>query len=132
MITEQTMEKMSALKLFGLRDAFSEQLEQPSYASLTFEERVGMLIDREWTDRENRKQKRRMKAARLKIGAHMEQIDYSPARGLYQAGQWSFWPGGIVGAMMSGKIVAAHILSGYYNDVTDRAYQFVRNTVLKG
>lgn len=82
MITEQTIEKLNALKLFGLRDAFSEQLEQPSYASLTFEERVGMLIDREWTDRENRKLRRRMKAARLKIGAHMEQIDYSPARGI--------------------------------------------------
>jgi DNA replication protein DnaC len=86
MITEQTMEKMGALKLLGMRDAFSEQLEQPSYASLSFEERVGMLIDREWTDREMRKQKRRMKQARLKVSAHMEQIDYSPARGL-DAGQ---------------------------------------------
>ncbi len=82
MITEQTIEKMNALKLYGMRDAFSEQLEQPSCASLSFEERVGMLIDREWTDREGRKLERRMKAARLKIHAHMEQIDYSPARGI--------------------------------------------------
>ena len=56
----------------------------------------------------------------------------TPVRGLYQAGQWSLWPGGIVGSMMSGRIVAAHILSGYYNDVTDRAYQFLRKTVLRG
>lgn len=82
MITEQTIEKINALKLFGLRDAFSEQMEVSSYASLSFEERVGMLVDREWTDRENRKLERRMKAARLKISAHMEQIDYSPARGI--------------------------------------------------
>lgn len=82
MITEQTIEKLNALKLYGLRDAFSEQLEQPSYASLSFEERVGMLIDREWTDRENRKLERRMKSARLKISACLEQVDLSPARGI--------------------------------------------------
>lgn len=82
MITEQTIEKMNGLKLYGMRDAFSEQMEMSTYASLAFEERVGMLVDREWTDRENRKLERRMKAAKLKISAHMEQIDYSPARGI--------------------------------------------------
>jgi DNA replication protein DnaC len=107
MITEQTIEKMNALKLFGLRDAFSEQLEQPSYASLTFEERVGMLIDREWTDRENRKLERRMKAARLKVGAHMEQIDYSSARGI-EAGQLRSlascaWVGSHASVLITGK-----------------------------
>ncbi len=50
----------------------------------------------------------------------------TPVRGLYMAGQWSLWPGGIVGSMMSGRMVAAHILSGYYCDATDRAYQFIR------
>jgi len=82
MITEQTIEKMNALKLFGMRDAFAEQLEMSSYASLSFEERIGMLVDREWTDRENRRLKRRMKAAKLKIHASMEEIDYSGPRGL--------------------------------------------------
>lgn len=82
MITEQTIEKMNALKLFGMRDAFTEQLEMSSYASLSFEERVGMLVDREWTDRENRRLKRRMKAAKLKIHACMEEIEYSGPRGL--------------------------------------------------
>lgn len=82
MITEQTVEKMNALKLFGMRDAFAEQMEMSTYASLSFEERVGMLVDREWTDRENRKLERRMKAARLKIHACMEEIDYTGPRGL--------------------------------------------------
>ncbi|MEN6475041.1 MAG: NAD(P)/FAD-dependent oxidoreductase [Syntrophaceae bacterium] len=50
----------------------------------------------------------------------------TPVRGLYMAGQWSLWPGGIVGAAMSGKIVAAHILSGIYCDATDRVYQLIR------
>jgi DNA replication protein DnaC len=82
MLIEQAYEKMNAMKLFGMRDALSEQLELSSYDSLSFEERMGMLIDREWTDRENRKLERRMKAARLKIPASMEDIDYRASRGL--------------------------------------------------
>jgi len=50
----------------------------------------------------------------------------TPVRGLYTAGQWSLWPGGIVGAALSGKIVASHILSGLYNEATDRVYQLIR------
>lgn len=49
----------------------------------------------------------------------------SPVRGLYLASQWSLWPGGVVGAAMAGRIVAAHILSGYYSDLTDRMYQIL-------
>ena len=79
---EQAIEKMNAMKLFGMRDALSEQMELSSYDSLSFEERVGMLVDREWIDRENRKLERRMKAAKLKIGASMEDIDYRASRGL--------------------------------------------------
>jgi DNA replication protein DnaC len=82
MIREQTIEKLNAMKLFGMRDAFAEQLELPTYASLSFEERFGMLVDREWTDRENRKLARRMKAARLKLRASLEEVDYSRPRGL--------------------------------------------------
>jgi len=82
MLMEQAIEKMNAMKLFGMRDALSEQMELSSYDSLSFEERVGMLIDREWIDRENRKLERRMKAAKLKIGASMEDIDYRASRGL--------------------------------------------------
>ncbi len=73
---------MNALKLFGMREALSEQLEMSTYAALSFEERVGMLVDREWTERENRKRERRMKAAKLKIHATMEEMDYGSARGL--------------------------------------------------
>ncbi len=47
----------------------------------------------------------------------------SPVGGLYLASQWSLWPGGIVGAAMSGKIVASRILSGYYSERTDRIHR---------
>lgn len=82
MLFEQTMEKMNAMKLYGMRDALTEQLELSAYDSLSFEERVGMLVDREWEEREARKLERRMKAAKLKIQASMEDIDYRTSRGL--------------------------------------------------
>ncbi len=82
MLIEQTIEKMNAMKLFGMREALSEQMELASYEGLSFKERVGMLVDREWTDRENRKLERRMKAAKLKIPAALEDIDYRASRGL--------------------------------------------------
>lgn len=85
MLVEQTFEKLNALKLFGMRDALSEQLDHASHASLSFEERVGMLIDREWEDREQRKLERRLKAAKLKMAASMEGIDYRSDRGLDQS-----------------------------------------------
>lgn len=107
MITEQTVEKMNAMKLFGLRDAFAEQLETSAYASLSFEERLGMLIDREYTDRENRKLERRMKAARLKIHATMEQIDYTSPRGLDESLMRSLascaWVKNHASALVTGK-----------------------------
>ncbi len=82
MLCEQTFEKLNALKLYGMRDALSEQMEQPSYASLSFEERLGMLVDREWAEREGRKYARLMKAAKLKMEATLEGIDYRADRGL--------------------------------------------------
>ena len=82
MLMEQTIEKMNAMKFFGMRDALGEQMELSSYDSLSFDERIGMLVDREWIDRENRKLERRMKAAKLKIPASMEDIDYRASRGL--------------------------------------------------
>jgi len=107
MITEQTVEKMNAMKLYGMRDAFAEQLELSTYASLSFEERLGMLVDREWTDRENRRLERRMKAARLKIRATMEEIDYSSPRGLDESLMRSLssceWVKNHAGILVTGK-----------------------------
>lgn len=82
MLTGPTLEKLYALKLHGLATAFQEQLRQPQYADLAFEERVGLLVDAEWTARENRRQARRVKAARLRLAACLEDIDYHHPRGL--------------------------------------------------
>jgi len=78
----QTVEKLYQMRLDTLATAFKEQLEQPSLGNLSFEERFAMIVDREWTSRENRKLSRRLKAARLRLKATVEDIDYRHPRGL--------------------------------------------------
>jgi len=78
----QTTEKLYQMRLDTMAVAFKEQLEQPSSGSLSFEERFAMIVDREWTYRENRKLTRRLKTARLRLKATVEDIDYRHPRGL--------------------------------------------------
>src|SRR5580704_945107 len=82
MLVKQTLEKLRAMKLTGLAEAFSRQSEDTQMFSLSFEERLSMMVDHEWTARQNRALSRRLKSARLKIQACVEDIDYSHSRGL--------------------------------------------------
>ena len=71
------------MRLTGLAEALTQQLEDPDSSVLSFEERLGWLVDRHWIWRENQAQARRLKNARLKDSqACLEDIDYRPARGL--------------------------------------------------
>jgi len=78
----QTVEKLYQMRLDTMASAFNEQLAQPSAGDLTFEERFAMIVDREWTYRDNRKLTRRLKEARLRLKATVEDIDYRHPRGL--------------------------------------------------
>jgi DNA replication protein DnaC len=82
MLNEQTMDKLYAMKLPGMVEALKEQLQQPSLNGLSFEERFGMLVDRQWTWREDCRMKRLLKEAKLKINACVEDIDYKSPRGI--------------------------------------------------
>ncbi len=82
MLNEQTMEKLSAMKLNGMVDAFKEQLEQPDIHELSFEERFGLLVDRHWIWKEDRRMKRLLGNAKLKINACIEDINYKIPRGI--------------------------------------------------
>jgi DNA replication protein DnaC len=84
MLNQPTLEKLRALKLTGMADAFQEQLSRP-LSDLDFETRLGLLIDQEWLLRENRKLDRRLKQAKLKQSACIEDIDYAKPRGLVKA-----------------------------------------------
>jgi DNA replication protein DnaC len=82
MLTEQTLEKLYTMKLNGMADAFQQQLEDADIADLSFEERFGLLVDQQWTWKENRVLARRLAQARFKIAAAVEDIDFRHARGL--------------------------------------------------
>jgi DNA replication protein DnaC len=82
MLIQQTREHLHTLRLTGMLQALEEQLEQPAMAELSFEERLGILVDREILYRENRRLERLLKAARLRVGACVEDIDYRHPRGL--------------------------------------------------
>ena len=64
MLNEQTMEKMNGMKLSAMAEAFEQQLSSGEHAKLSFEERIGLMVDCEWTAREQRKLTRRLRAAK--------------------------------------------------------------------
>jgi DNA replication protein DnaC len=82
MLTNQTLDKLRNLKLTGMADAFSQQLEQPETHDLSFNERFALLVDRETTHRENRRLTRLLQLAHLKQPACVEDLDYKHKRGL--------------------------------------------------
>lgn len=83
MLTQHTLTQLKALRLDGMAHAFDEQLALPAAASLVFEERFGMLVDREITHRAGKRLTRLLKDAKLKdTRACLEDIDYRSGRGL--------------------------------------------------
>ncbi len=82
MLNEQTFEKLYALKLPGMAEALKEQMARPEMNDLSFEERFAMLADAEYLFRENKRMKRLLKNAKLKLSASLEDIDYRAQRGL--------------------------------------------------
>lgn len=83
MLNHQTIQSLRTLRLTGMAEGLEQQLAQPStHAELGFEERLALLVDRETTYRHNNKITRLLKAAKLKLQAHPEEIDYSHPRGL--------------------------------------------------
>lgn len=82
MLTHPTAEKLRALKLYGMAKSMEEQSSSRDYDDLSFEERLGLLIDRETTEQENRRLASRLKSAHLRQQASMEDIDYRQKRGL--------------------------------------------------
>lgn len=82
MLNEQTIEKLYAMKLHGMAEAFQEQLQQPDIIDLAFEERFGLMVDRQWTWQEDRRMKRLLANAKLKINACLEDIDFRAPRAL--------------------------------------------------
>ena len=82
MLAEHTVTKLSAMRLDGMAEAYMSQRKSTDVLSLDFEERFGMLVESQWLYRENRALERRLKTAKLKINASIEDINWRISRNL--------------------------------------------------
>jgi DNA replication protein DnaC len=82
MLTQPLLDKLTRLRLPAFRAALEEQLGNPQYADLSFEDRLGLLVDRECTHRSSNRLQRRSKTAGLQLPATIEDLDLSPSRGI--------------------------------------------------
>ncbi|QSO50902.1 ATP-binding protein [Alicyclobacillus curvatus] len=106
MLNNQTIQILREMRLPGMADAYAHQLQTPNLSELTFEERFGMLVDAEYTARQNHRLTRLLREAHLKVQAHPEDIDYHQARGVDQ---------GLLRSLFTGQWIASHhnlILTG--------------------
>jgi DNA replication protein DnaC len=86
MLHHPTVDKLHALRLSGMAAALAEQQSQDGIDRLGFEERLGLLVERESSERDSRQTAARLRRARLKVpDASPEDIDYRTARGLDRA-----------------------------------------------
>ena len=82
MLTHPTVDKLQQLRCAGMAKAFAEQLDSSEVDALSFEERLGLLVDREVTERHSRQLTNRLRRARLKHDACIEDVDFRHRRGL--------------------------------------------------
>ena len=85
MLVNHTHERLAALGLPGMAKAFDDQQRQPDTAALTFEVRLGLMIDREVTERDNKRLVARLKFAALRQAAIIEDINLRTPRGIERA-----------------------------------------------
>mgnify|MGYP003378947454 FL=1 len=95
MLHHPTLDKLQQLRLTGMSTALREQLDLHDIHTWGFEERLGLLVDRELTLREERRLQTRLRQAKLKHSACLEDLDYTTPRGLDRGlvtqlatGQW--------------------------------------------
>ena len=85
MLVNHTHERLAALGLAGMAKAFDDQIRQPDVTALTFEQRLGLMIDREATERENKRLAVRLKFASLRQTAIIEDVDLRTPRSIDRA-----------------------------------------------
>lgn len=86
MSLQQTLSRLRELRLGAMAGALERQCEQPAtYDGLSFTERLGLLVERECVERENRKQQRMVRDARFRLRASLVDIDYAHPRNLTKA-----------------------------------------------
>jgi len=82
MLTCPLLDKLQTLKFYGMLKALDEQMNMTDIDKLSFEDRLGLLIDREQTERQNRRMTTRLRKAKLRQSACVEDINFRHPRGL--------------------------------------------------
>ncbi len=100
MLVHPTLNKLRTLRLSGMAKALEEQQQMPDIDALGFEDRLGLLVDRELTVRDSRRLTNRLRRARLHHPAVLEDIDYTAARGLDK---------GLIDRLSDGRWLAEHL-----------------------
>jgi IstB-like ATP binding protein len=85
MLNHPTLDKLKTLKLYGMIQGLPNQAQHPAIDQMSFEGRFGLLVDREMTDRLDRRLKNRLHQAKLKQNACLEDVNYQADRGLDKA-----------------------------------------------
>lgn len=95
MLNNHTVDRLNQMGLCGMAQSLTIQTTDSEIQSLCFEERFGLLVDQEWTYRQNRRLARLLREAKLRLSACLEDIDFSHPRGLNRSvirslatGQW--------------------------------------------
>jgi hypothetical protein len=113
MLMTQTLDKLDALGLFGMALGLREQPESSQYVGLSFDERFGLLVDREAEARDSRRPALRLSAAKLRQEATVEDIDFRTPRGLDRST--------VLNLAQAGWLAAKHKLLGDWTDGPGRA-----------
>lgn len=82
MLRNQTVESLRELRLSAMAEAYAHQSQDPGMSAFSFDERFGLLVDHERTERKNRQRARMLREAHLKVAASPEEIDYGVTRGI--------------------------------------------------
>jgi DNA replication protein DnaC len=82
MLKQPMIDKLLAMRLNGMAEGLNTQEQDPAVQELSFLERLSMLVDQQWSWRENQALQRRLKNAKLRASACVEDIDYRASRGL--------------------------------------------------
>jgi DNA replication protein DnaC len=81
MMDQETVDKLQAMRLRTMAHVFRELVDKPE-GDLSFAEKVGMMVDREWLERDNRRTGRRVKEAKLPVSGAIEEVVADATRGL--------------------------------------------------
>jgi DNA replication protein DnaC len=85
MLNHPTVEKLVALRLLAMARGLVEQMNNPEMDALSFEERLGLLVDRQQTERDSQRMTKRLANAKLRQQACIEDLDFRAVRGLDRA-----------------------------------------------